>query len=399
MKKIILILIILSTNMLTFGQWNQSAFVTFGGLDEVDFPSENAAYIVGNFGLVYKSTDEGATWFQIYDFGPFTNPNNLKFINADTGFVNIYGNHHRTFDGGASWAQFGTFPKLKIFQNNLFTSYTSNDTTYINKSIDLGNSWTILFQNYQVGNQPYILSVVDNSNAYFINPNELDRVYKTTDGFLSTDTILITTGDLVLQEQFDFKDLQNGYHYGSWGSLSNPTRTWNTGTFYFPIDLDGFGVLPVLDLDFNTSKLYVSSLYGKIFYSINNGQNWTEQTTPISDPIHSISFLNENKGIAISGNTVLYTNNGGIVGVSEINDLTSFASIYPNPTVDILTVQNNSNQPLRFILYNSLGELFIDKIFSRDTNTINISTFANGVYFYNLILENNNTQSGKIIKQ
>ena len=177
------------------------------------------------------------------------------------------------------------------FQNNLFNSSTSNDTTYIKKSIDLGNSWTTLFQHYQVGNQPYNLSFVDNSNAYFINPNELDRVYKTSDGFLSTDTILITTGDLVLQEQFDFIDLENGYHYGSWGSQSNPTRTWNTGTFYFPIDLDGFGVLPVLDLDFNTSRLYASSLYGKIFFSLNNGQNWTEQVTPISDPIYSISFF------------------------------------------------------------------------------------------------------------
>jgi len=398
MKKIILILLILSAFKLTFGQWNQSTFVTFGGL-EVDFPSENAAYILGNYGLLYKSTDEGANWSQIYDFGSFTSPSNLKFINADTGFVNIYGSHYRTFDGGVSWTQFGIFPKLKIFQNNLFTSYTSNDTTYIKKSIDLGNSWATLFQEYQVGNQPYILSVVDNSNAYFINPNELDRVYRTTDGFLSTDTILISTGDLVLQEQFDFKDLHNGYHYGSWGSQSNPTRTWNTGTFYFPIDLDGFGVLPILDLDFNTSQLYASTLYGKIFYSLNCGQSWTEQTTPVSDPIHSISFLDNNRGIAIAGNKVLYTNNGGVVGVSEIINLASFVNVYPNPTIDILNIQNNSTQLLRFRLYNSLGELFIDKTLSNETNTIDVSTIANGVYFYNFILENNNTQSGKIIKQ
>ncbi len=398
MKKIILIFVLLSTKF-TFGQWNQSSFVPPGVIDEVDFPSENAAYIVGDFGLVYKSTDEGISWLQIYDFGPFTNPSNLKFINADTGFVNIYGNHYRTFDGGISWTQFGTFPKLKIFQNSLFTSYTSNDTTYIDKSINLGNNWTTLFQHYQVGNEPYILSVVDNSNAYFINPNELDRVYKTTDGFLSTDTAFITTGDIVLQEQFDFKDLQNGYHYGSWGSQSNPKRTWNTGTFYFPIDLDGFGVLPVLDLDFNTSKLYASSLYGKIFYSLNNGQNWTEQVTPISDPINSISFFNNNKGIAISGNTVLYTNNGGIVGVNEINELTSLVNIYPNPTTEVLTIQNNSSQILKFTLYNSLGELCIDKILSNEINTMDISSYSDGVYFYSLTLEANIIKSGKIIKQ
>ena len=140
-------------------------------------------------------------------------------------------------------------------------------------------------------------------------------------------------------------------------------------------------------------------MYGKIFYSLNNGQNWTEQTTPISDPIHSISFLNNNKGIAISGNKVLFTSNGGLVGISEINDLTSFVNIYPNPTIDILTVQNNSTQPLRFTLYSSLGELFIDIILTNKTNTIDITTFTNGVYFYNLTLENKTIKSGKVIKQ
>lgn len=398
MKKVILIIIILSTK-LTYGQWNQSNFVALGGLYEVDFPSENAAYIVGDFGFVYKSTDEGITWSQIYDFGPFTSPSNLEFINADTGFVNIYGNHYRTFDGGVSWTQFGTFPKLKIFQNNLFTSYTSNDTTYIKKSIDLGNSWITLVQNYQIGNQPYIFSVVDNSNSYYINPTELDRVYKTTNGFSTIDTVFITNGNIVLQEHFDFKDMQNGYHYGSWGSQSNPKRTWNTGTFYFPIDLDGFGVLPVLDLDFNTSMLYASSLYGKIFFSLNNGQNWTVQTTPITDPILSISFLNNNKGIAVSGNKILYTNNGGIVGVSEVDLQNSLVNIYPNPIVSNLTIQNKSNQKMQLSLYNSSGQKVLDQILTNETSTIDISTYSNEIYFYTLTIDTTIIKSGKFIKQ
>jgi photosystem II stability/assembly factor-like uncharacterized protein len=398
MKKVILIIIILSTK-LTYGQWNQSNFVALGGLYEVDFPSANAAYVVGDFGYVYKSTDEGITWSQIYDFGPFTSPSNLEFINADTGFVNIYGNHYRTFDGGVSWTQFGIFPKLKIFQNNLFTSYTSNDTTYIKKSIDLGNSWITLVQNYQVGNQPYIFSVVDNSNSYFINQNELDRVYKTTNGFSTIDTVFITNGNIVLQEKFDFKDLQYGYHYGSWGSHSHPTRTWNTGTFYFPIDLDGFGVLPVLDLDFNSSMLYASSLYGKIFFSLNNGQNWTVQTTPITDPILSISFLNNNKGIAISGNKILYTNNGGIVGVSEVDLPNSLVNIYPNPIVSNLTIQNKSNQKMQLSLYNSSGQKVLDQILTNETSTIDISTYSNEIYFYTLTIDTTIIKSGKFIKQ
>jgi len=390
MKKIILIFIILCAK-LAFGQWNQSSFTPISSIYQVDFPSENAAYIVGDLGRMYKSIDAGINWSPIHDFGPFTNPFGLKFINADTGFVNLYSSYFRTFDGGVSWEEFGIFPKLKIVENNLFTSYSSNDSTYIIKSIDFGNSWSVLFQNYQVGNQPYILSVIDNSNAYFINPNELNRVYKTTDGFVSIDTILITNGDLVLQEQFDFKDLQNGYHYGSWGSQSNPTRTWNTGTFYFPIDLDGFGVLPILDLDFNTSKLYASSLYGKIFYSLNNGQNWTEQTTPVSDPITSISFLNNNKGIAIAGNKVLYTNNGGVVGISELEKENSYL-IFPNPFSIHTTLQTDKLlKNATLTVYNFLGQIS-KEIKNISGQTINIfrENLSSGVYFIRLT-ENNKT--------
>lgn len=398
MKTLILILIVLSSNMV-FGQWNLSGFTAPADFHEVDFPSENAAYILGNPGLVYKSTDGGITWFQLYNFGPFTNPSDIQFINADTGFVNLDGNQYRTVDGGSSWTQFGTFPKVEIFQNNLFTSYTSNDTTYIKKSTDLGNSWTTLFQNYQTGNQPYILAIVNNLNAYFINPNELDRVYKTTDSFSSIDTLFITNGNLVLQEEFDFKDLTNGYLYGSWGSQSHPTRTWNTGTFYFPINLDGFGVLPVLDLDFNTSKLYASSLYGKIFFSVNNGQNWTEQTTPINGPIYSISFFNDNKGIAVGGNKILYTTNGGTLGISEIQNETFPIKIYPNPTLGKIIIQNNSMQPLRFKLYSSTGKILIDRILTNKNVNIDVSSYSNGVYFYNLISKNNFVKKGKLVKK
>lgn len=179
--------------------------------------------------------------------------------------------------------------------------------------------------------------------------------------------------------------------------MGNPTRTWNTGTFYFPIDLDGFGVLPILDLDFNTSQLYASSLYGKIFYSLNNGQSWTEQTTPVSDPIHSISFRTNNKGIAIAGNKVLYTSNGGVVGVSEINNLASFVSVYPNPTNGILKIETEFNIKINSLYITDFSGKRI-KEFNKTQADLNIRELPNGIYFLN-IQTNSKTFTHKIIKQ
>lgn len=389
MKKVFLFLCLFSVN-LAFGQWEISDFTPRSGMFEVDFPSVDAAYIIGDHGHIYKSSDQGISWEEIYDFGVYAGLNDLQFINAEIGFLRNGNFHYRTFDGGESWTEFGKSwrnfrisSKLEIFDTSLYISYVSNDTSYIKKSIDLGDTWTNLFQNYIVDSQPYVISIVDTSNIYFIHPSELDRVYKTDHDFLSIDTSFVTNGNMVLQEKFDFVDIENGFFYGSWGSHSHPTRTWNAGIYYFPVNLDGFGVLPVLDLEFRTTNLYASSLYGKIFYSSNKGKNWTEQSTLLNDPIYSISFINNDQGIAISRNKILYTSNGGIVGTSDTKDLTSFVNIYPNPVKDILNIQPSKDIQIKGIeLLDIRGKVI--KEFRNNEMALNFGSISKGKYVLKL---------------
>lgn len=362
-------------------QWTESEFVSSTSLFKVEFPSENAAYISGDLGSFYKSTDAGETWNSIYDFGPFNSIGDMKFINADTGFVSAYENM-RTFDGGFTWNSIGPSAKLTIIQNKLYKSYVSNDTSYIVKSNDFGDSWQTLFINVQVSNQPYRLSFIDTITGYIIHPNELERLYKSTDGGISYDTILGWSGPMQLQEEFVFTDTLNGYLFGSWGSESHPTRTWYQSVITVPIDLDGFGVLPVLDLDFKTDYLYASSLYGKIFYSLNKGQNWFEQTTPVSGPITSISFANDEKGIAVAGDKVLFTNNGGFVGLKEI-DLSNF-TIYPNPATDHITIENVEKLEINSIVLSDI-EGNVIKSFNYGIKELEVKNLPSGVYFVQIV--------------
>ena len=385
-----LIIIIISLNSLTlFGQWTESTSI--GSFFEVAYPDTSAAYITGDFGIVSKRVDGGVSWNQIYDFGPFSSLSDPQFINADTGFVSANGGVYRTFDGGNTWTsissnwaqQSGTpITRIKISNERLFSSYANNDTTYFLSSNSYGTNWTIIFQNYEINAQPYTYSMVDSLNGYFINPNELEQVLVTNNGGLSfIDTLHITNGPIVLQAKYDFVDLQNGYSYGTSGSFSHPTRTWNTGTFYFPIDLDGFGVLPILDLDYNTSKLYAASIYGKIFYSINNGQSWIEQPTPTPNtyPIMSISFVNETHGIAVTGNGVIYTKNSGATGVND-KTIDNQLIIFPNPSSEIINIETLDNiEFIQISLYNSEGQLI--KGFNISERSLNISSIPIGQYF------------------
>jgi photosystem II stability/assembly factor-like uncharacterized protein len=264
---------------------------------------------------------------------------------------------------------------------------------YFVRSDDFGSSWNIVFQNHQTNASVYHFSMVDSLNGYFVNHNELQRVFRTTDGGLSfSDTLFVTNGEMVPQANYDFKDLQNGYWYGSQGSLSHPTRTWNTGTFYFPINLDGFGVLPVLDLDFTTSKLYASSLYGKIFFSLNNGQSWTEQITPVSSPITSIAFANEDQGIALSGNKVIYTDNGGTVGIDESPNLLTSINIYPNPAADFFTIEANDIEIIGVTIMDISGKVLRPLI--SPSVKYNTSEFNPGIYYLHI-----ETRQGRFIKK
>lgn len=389
---IVLSLVALFTASTASGQWIGSAPLPGFSLYQVAFPDISAAYITGDLGLMYKSSDAGATWNQISDFGPFSGLYDVDFINANVGFVSANIGVFRTLDGAVTWtavsAVFGQqnglpLAKVKITGEKIYSTFASNDTSYFVRSDDYGSNWITVFQKYEVGAQPFVYSMVDSLNGYFINPNELAQVLKTTDGGLSfSDTLMVTNGDIVLQQEYDFTDLQHGYNYGSSGSFSHPTRTWNTGTFYFPIDLDGFGVLPVLDMDYRTSKLFVSSLYGKIFYSTNHGSQWTEQATPVSTPITSIAFADEDHGIAVGANKVIYTSTGGTVSVGEITpsiDLT----IYPNPAAGQIYIKSDpAVKILRLNILSSNGATVMT--IAKPKNVIPTSDLKPGAYLLQL---------------
>ena len=399
MKQLALISIFSIFNLnLVFGQWLESETISNSSLYEVEFPHPNSAYITGDFGLLYKSTDGGATWNQIYDFGPFSSLNDLNFINEDVGFVSAGGGVFRTLNGGTSWtnisSSFGQptglpFDNIKINQQNIYTSYANNDTTYFLKSYDYGTSWSIVFQNYEANAQAYKFSMIDEQNGYFVNPNELSQILRTQNGGQSfLDTIIVQNGPIEIQQKYDFTDLQNGYFYGTSGSSANATRTVTTvnGNFYAPINLDGFGVLPVLDLDFNTSKLYASSLYGKLFVSQNNGQIWVEQTTPVNGYMSSIAFANNEQGIAVCQNKVIYTTNGGVTSLSEFSDIKNSIIIYPNPTKDFLKIDKLLTITIEEIkLYDLQGRLL--KYYTKNFSTIDVSQISNGEYLLKIKLK------------
>ncbi len=395
MKNIIKIttLFILSLSLtIVHGQWLESNGFTTVSLYEVAYPDLSAAYIITDFGGVLKSTNQGVTWNEIYNFGPFSSIHNLHFIDANIGFINIFSSVYRTLDGGDSWEDITWYEgnstnsyliKIKSINQRIYTSYTVGDTTFFSQSANYGDSWNTLFYQVSDNAQIFRFSMIDSLNGYFVNPNELEQILKTTDGGVSfSDTLTVVTGPLTLQNKFDYADVQHGFNYGnSGGNWSSPSRTSNSTQFY-SLDFDGFGVLPVLDLDLSTSKIYGASLYGKIFVSYNGGVLWTEQTCPIDGPVRGIAFADENHGIAIVGTEIVYTNNGGALAIDEL-PLTDYnIQAFPIPASDFITIKVGDNVKLiKTKLVDINGNLL--KTFYPWKRKLNIADVVSGSYFLN----------------
>jgi para-nitrobenzyl esterase len=88
-------------------------------------------------------------------------------------------------------------------------------------------------------------------------------------------------------------------------------------------------------------------------------------------------------------------------GLAEVTEKTLKANIYPNPTNNNVTIELNNNFDLsntRIMIVNSIGEVLVNQLATDYTNSINLSNFAQGVYFVR-ITSNESNYTQLLVKQ
>jgi len=121
--------------------------------------------------------------------------------------------------------------------------------------------------------------------------------------------------------------------------------------------------------------------------------NWTENANIVStDSIYSFIVLN---------NRTLVANFSPIISVPENNNSMEDILIYPNPVINELniTIKNNDFKELNLKLYNSIGQLVVDKVLKNtlDFHKVDFSYINKGVYFVEINNNQNNILKKKII--
>jgi photosystem II stability/assembly factor-like uncharacterized protein len=268
--------------------WSMSSSNTAEDLYSVDVVSIFIASVVGNNGIILKTTDGGLTWFEQESIAT-SNLNSIFFIDENTGWIcGDSGTLLRTANGGANW-----------LSNNLDTLWNLNKIYFLDSNL----GWIGGVRNF----------------------------YRTTNGGQSWQIILGYINEI---NDFCFYDSLLGWAF-----------------FY---DITGWSVVRrTTDGGFNWEFQFIAKWYSEDLFFMNESIGWavgrefiykTEDSgytwdslgfDPLHDFFTDIEFVDSLTGWTVGyGGKILKTITGGVTSIEEEEIIPSnfyLGQNYPNP--------------------------------------------------------------------
>jgi photosystem II stability/assembly factor-like uncharacterized protein len=434
---IFIIIIITAVN----AQWKKLNSGIKANLTGVALIDSNSAIVVGEKGTILKTTDSGKSWFKIdlnidnnlnaisnrYQFFLSKNSSiiagdSILLISSDNGETWLIKNEPYNFtsiDQGFTTPLRRAIPGLASNPDSSIVLGTEGGR--IVYSTDKGNTWQdtllldlkIIAVNFDLyGLVPLgsgtTFKVLAASSSKYVEGNIFNNEWEKYDIGIYVPWQNIISGDFAYIYKFLVGDggeiastpllLRREENDSAWTNISQ-----NLPIGLFPNKIKNFG-----------SAVFICGTYGKIFRSSDNGDEWTEQLTPVNTKLNDISFLtsfsfyNSDIGYAVGeSGTILYTSNGGITSVerNSNNQPAEFKLYqnYPNPfnpgTVIKYTIPKEGR--VRLIIYNVLGEevkALVNSSQGPGKYSVEFSSrnLASGIYFYEIKF-NNSTLSKKML--
>jgi photosystem II stability/assembly factor-like uncharacterized protein len=269
-----------------------------------EYLNSSDCIVLGSWGQIYKSTDEGANW-QSKSPGTRNHINDITFIDDSLGYaVGDAGTILKTTDKGKNWLELSPLTNEDLraicFSDGINGWIVGTGSVILNTT-NRGQSW----QSGTIPNSNYLNDVcfIDSSNGWVTGMN--NKIFKTTDA--GDSWILQQTSnvyDLGITSIF-MVDGNNGYLCGTWGypGVSEVYKTTNGG---FTWQLVKNLLFPAYSIFFtDSSNGWLAGDFGT-FRTTDAGINWNEV---ISHPGRGIHFYN-NYGVIGGGNLYTTTNAG-----------------------------------------------------------------------------------------
>ena len=153
---------------------------------------------------------------------------------------------------------------------------------------------------------------------------------------------------------------------------------------------------PKIDLLYNRIKNDVYTDPLKMYSNIDFDTNIDSDNG--STPGLKSFIMNRSANVLNELNILNYTGCPAITAsVSENSLTTQQVSVYPNPAWNSIHVYSNNKQPVVFELYTATGTKILVETITDYNSEISISELSIGMYYYRIVLTNNEVNSGKLM--
>lgn len=278
----------------------------------------------GDYGIIAKSTDNGLSWSSnnfllntniIFDMDLIPGTNNLLAVGRQLSvgtkqvyFSSNYGNDWTTRDLGFD------MDASSISMVNSQIGYISGTNGNVLKTTDGGTTWLPVTSPTSGTNDIYTIDFVSPTTGWvFINwvPISGGSIFKTTDG----GTSWIQQGNNINYPIYsaDMVDANTGY------ATLNPSgqpiyKTTDGGNNWFSVSTPLTGSIKTVKA-IDANSIYIGASFGttRMAKSTNGGTTWAPINLPVSVDISRIDFMDADTGY-VCGNTttvVCRTTNGG----------------------------------------------------------------------------------------
>jgi photosystem II stability/assembly factor-like uncharacterized protein len=295
--------------------WALTAKVSDDQLDDIVFIGAKG-WIAGGYG-VYYSGDYGRSWTKVFTSSS-SSLQSVDFINDTEGWVcGSQGYLLHTTDGGATWSE-GNIPvshwSTWFFGIDFLDSQhgfaVGSNYTYASTT-NGGTTWQVSEGDEEGGHYYFDIKFYNNTYGLIVGHN---KILRTTDGGVTWNDNVSVNGDILNKYIYDiswgkYGDVFISANSGLVGISSDYGLTWtetvvNSSAFLYGIAAKGD---PPEDI-------WVAGNNALIYNSTDGGSNWSLQTKtlPVNGALRSVSFFDENRGIAVGDNgAAIETTDGG----------------------------------------------------------------------------------------
>ncbi len=410
MKKYYLLVLLWSLSASAQLQWRQMNLPINENnqrFDDIFFLDENLGWAAnGAYATIYKTTDGGETWVsQLSEYSEQLPGNryfrSVEFLNENVGFVGTLSNDFlRTTDGGATWNFINDFGTNEhsicgidcVGSATVYGAGAYYTPAYVVKSTDSGATWQYINMSAYANALVEVLFVDENTGYVAGNDNQGGVILKTTDGGVSWNAIYHSNvpGEYVwkLQVLFSNPDAIIGAVEGITNQMGKLIRSLDNGATWITNDapesiIQGVGFI-------SETHGWVGGHTTGFMETTDGGQTWID--TGVGNNLNRIQMFNDHFGVAAGASVYKFSDQPLATTAPKGNARTPLkASIEPNPVTDKLSIKIEfpESDHMRLELFDAAGrlikELQRDAIQTAGTKYYHFDfPYASGVYFVSI---------------